>query len=80
MLFRETIDQDLEEKNKKKKKEIKFKAADEDPDEMDMELERKMFSNLNKQKSIFDSDSGNRTSGINTAPSVFEKSALFKPD
>ena len=67
------LDKRIEEQNKKKNKPI----IDDEPDDMDILLERERMLALNKNKSIFDTDSGNKTSGINTAPSVFEKTAVF---
>ncbi|MEG0780363.1 MAG: hypothetical protein RR426_07130 [Oscillospiraceae bacterium] len=72
MSRRTTLDQRIETQNKKKN------LPREDPDEeMDLELERERNFLLNRQKSIFDQAAGKREDGINTAPSIFDKTAVF---
>lgn len=48
----------------------------------DMELEEELESPhplfLNRNKSVFDSGTGNGQGGINTAPSVFDRGAVFR--
>ena len=46
---------------------------------MGAEMGRPRFVPLNVRKSAFGSDEGNRTSGINTAPSVFQRQSVFHP-
>ena len=67
------LDNRITEQNKKKYKQ----QVDNEPNDMELEMERVRMLALNRQKSVFDSDEGNRTPGINTAPSVFEKTAVF---
>ena len=67
------LDSRITEQNKKKQNQPK----DDEPNDMELEMDRVRTLALNKQKSVFDSDSGNRTPGINTMPSVFEKTAVF---
>lgn len=67
------LDNRITEQNKKKLNQPK----DNEPDDMELEMDRVRLLALNKQKSVFDSDEGNRASGINTAPSIFEKTAVF---
>lgn len=67
------MDKRLEEQNRKKRRQ----SPDDGPDDMELELERERMTALNKRKSVFDTDGGNRSPGINTAPSVFEKTAVF---
>lgn len=73
MRYSTTLDKRIEEQNKKKNTPVR----DDEPDDMDVLLERQRMTALNKQKSVFDSDSGNNTPGINTMPSIFEKTAVF---
>ena len=70
------LDNRITEQNKKKLNPPK----DDEPNDMELEMDRVRMLALNKQKCVFDSDSGNRTPGINTAPSVFEKTAVFHID
>lgn len=67
------LDSRLDEQSKKKNKPI----IDDEPDDMDILLDHEIMTALNKQKSIFDTQSGNNTPGINTMPSVFERTAIF---
>lgn len=73
MRYASSLDKRIEEQNKKKNQPM----ADDEPDDMDIQLERERMQALNRQKSVFDTDSGNNTPGINTAPSVFDKTAVF---
>ncbi len=73
MAYRNSLDKRIEEQNKKKNR----PPQNDEPDEMDLELERARMQALNRQKSVFDTDEGNRAGGINTAPSVFEKLTVF---
>lgn len=66
------LDQRMEEQRKKKQRQ-----PPPPDDEMEEELERPAFVPLNKSKSVFDTAQGNRTGGINTAPSVFDRQAVF---
>ena len=45
---------------------------------MEEELERPAFQPINRQKSAFDQGALNRAEGINTAPSVFDRTCLFR--
>lgn len=51
---------------------------DTEPDDMELEAEREKAFSLNRQKSVFETGSINNAQGINTAPSVFERTAVFK--
>lgn len=64
---------------KKKEKDTKKKLPPRSPqeEEMEEELEYPPFQPINLQKNVFDSKSLNETSGINTAPSVFDRQCLF---
>lgn len=73
MRYASSLDKRIEEQNKKKNQ----PKADDEPDDMDIQLERERMQALNRQKSVFDTDTGNNTPGINTAPSVFDKTAVF---
>lgn len=46
-------------------------------EEMEEELERPSFVPLNQKKSMFDSGADKTFGGINTAPSIFSKTAVF---
>ena len=74
MRYASSLDKRIEEQNQKKNK----PKTDDEPDDMDILLERQRMTALNMQKSVFDTDTGNNTPGINTAPSVFEKTAVFR--
>lgn len=67
-----SLDKRIEEQNKKKQRQMP-----DEPDDMELEIERTRMLDLNKQKSVFDSDTGNNAPGINTMPSVFDKTAVF---
>ena len=49
-------------------------------EEMEEEMERPRPTFLNKNKSAFDNASGNAQGGINTAPSVFDRHAVFRTE
>ena len=46
-------------------------------EEMEEELERPRFVPLNAAKSAFDHDAAQTFGGINSAPSVFDRKAVF---
>lgn len=46
-------------------------------EETEEELERPSFVPLNQNKSMFDSGADKTFGGINTAPSIFSKTAVF---
>lgn len=64
----------LDERMEKKRKVKPLPTPDEETED---ELERPAPIFLNRQESVFDRSSLNGSSGINTAPSVFEKTAVF---
>ena len=68
-----TLEQ-LEQSKKKRSRTLPRPAPEE---ELEEELERPQFIPLNKVKSIFDDGPGRTFSGINTAPSVFERQAAI---
>ena len=47
-------------------------------EEMEEELERPRFIPLNKAKNAFDDNAVRTFSGLNTAPSVFDRTAVFR--
>ena len=47
-------------------------------DEMEEEMDRPRPFFLNKNRSAFDTGTGNGQGGINTAPSVFDRQAVFR--
>lgn len=47
-------------------------------EEMEQEMERPRPIFLNRNRSAFDTGTGNGQSGINTAPSVFDRQAVFR--
>lgn len=47
-------------------------------EEMEEELERPRFLPLNQTKTAFDDSAENTFGGINTAPSVFDRKAVFR--
>ena len=46
-------------------------------EEMEEEMECPRFIPLNERKSVFDSGAGKTFGGINSAPSVFDRKAVF---
>lgn len=65
----------LDERMEKKRKSNPLPTPDEETED---ELERPAPVFLNRQKSAFDSSALNIRDGINTAPSVFDKTAVFR--
>lgn len=59
-------------------KERKKKPRPDPDEETDEEMERPAPVFLNRQKSVFDRSPLNGADGINTAPSVFDKTAVFR--
>lgn len=47
-------------------------------EEMEEEMDRPRALFLNRNRSVFDSGTGNGQGGINTAPSAFDRCAVFK--
>ena len=47
-------------------------------EELEEEMERPHPMFLNRNKSVFDTGAGNGQDGINTAPSVFDRQAVFR--
>ncbi len=76
MAMPQSLENRIKEQNSKKQK----PRIDDEPDDMELELERERHFTLNRQKSVFDDDHGNKTPGINTSPSVFEKMAVFRTE
>lgn len=74
-----TVDDELEKQQKDKQKK---KAADPDDEdaEIDIREEKEIPKPINRRKSIFDMADGQGGSGINTAPSIFERTAVFHTD
>ena len=60
-----------------RKKEDKSVVFEEDVDDYYMYMDRKMVPYLNDEKGVFDTTD---TKSINTAPSVFDRTALFRTD
>ncbi|MEG1242157.1 MAG: hypothetical protein RSD32_04300 [Oscillospiraceae bacterium] len=75
MSRRTSLDKRIEEQTKKKN--LPPPAED---DDLDILLEHERNFWLNKQKSAFDTPEGNRSPGINTAPSIFEKTTIFNTE
>ena len=65
----------LEQQRRMKRRKNNLPPPDEETEE-EMERPRPLF--LNRNKSVFDSGTGNGQGGINTAPSVFDTGAVFK--
>lgn len=64
----------LEQQRRVKKQKKNLPPPDE---EMEEEMDRPAFLFLNRNKSAFDSGTGNGQGGINNAPSVFDRQAVF---
>lgn len=69
------LDERMEEQRKKK-----LRRPSPQDEEMEQEMDYPRFVPLNIRKSVFDTDQGNRTQGINTMPSVFQRKAVFHTD
>ena len=65
----------LEQQRRVKKQKNNLPPPDE---EMEEEMERPTPIFLNRNKSAFDTGTGNNQGGINNAPSVFESQAVFR--
>jgi hypothetical protein len=63
---------------KPEEKKKKQAPAQDEPDELDDYMEMPSHEPLNTAASVFDAGINKKTGGINTAPSVFDKSAVFK--
>lgn len=64
----------LEQQRRVKQQKNKFPPPDEETEE---EMDRPVPLFLNRNKSAFDSGTGNGQDGINNAPSVFDRQAVF---
>ena len=62
---------------KKKQQDRARRLPPESPDEVEVEMELPHYAPLNTSKSFFDEGLEKRFGGINTAPSVFDRSAVF---
>ena len=65
----------LEQQRRMKRRQNNLPPPDEETEE-EMERPRPLFQN--KNRSAFDTGTGNGQSGINTAPSVFDRTAVFR--
>lgn len=64
--------------DKKKRERTHHPPNPEDgPDEMDITMEKPVLESLDTAKSIFDEGLERRFGGINTAPSLFDRTAVF---
>ncbi len=72
MALKRDLDRRIDQQNKKKRN----PPTDNEPEDMELWLQRESGSSINTQKSVFDEKLGK--DGINTAPSVFDKFAVFK--
>ena len=64
-------------RDKKQQQERRRRLTPEEPDEVEIELELPRYEPLNAAKSVFDEGLEKRFGGINTAPSVFDRTAVF---
>jgi len=70
------VDRLLDEQKKKgQKKQNDWKTQD--PDEVEIMMEKPIMEPINAAASVFDRGVEKAQGGINTAPSVFERKALF---
>ncbi|MPM42679.1 hypothetical protein SDC9_89348 [bioreactor metagenome] len=67
----------LLEKQKQNEREKKTEAENRWPDEVELLEERPALPSINTAGSVFDRRTAKRFGGINTAPSVFERGAVF---
>ncbi len=65
-------------RDKKQQQERRRRLTPEEPDEVEIELELPRYEPLNAAKSVFDEGLEKRFGGINTAPSVFDRTAVFR--
>ena len=65
-------------RDKKQQQERRRRLTPEEPDEVEIELELPRYEPLNAAKSVFDEGREKRFGGINTAPSVFDRTAVFR--
>ena len=66
----------LEQQRRMKQQKRKNSLLTDEEAEEEMERPKPMF--LNRNKSAFDSGTGNGQGGINNAPSVFDRQAVFR--
>ena len=72
------VDKDLG-KNQKHRQNLQVaRVANEEPEDMELTIPAIPMQPLNSSPDLFDASAQKKWSGLNTAPSVFEKSALFK--
>ncbi|MGI5979272.1 MAG: hypothetical protein ACOX66_07200 [Oscillospiraceae bacterium] len=73
------VDDELEKQQKEKQQKRASNPDDEDA-EIDIRKEKEIPLPINRQRSIFDMAAGKGGEGINNAPSIFEKTAIFHTD
>ena len=66
------------EKNRRIEQQRRRRRMDEEPEDMEEELPHPPYVALDRAKSVFDRGADKRWGGINTAPSVFDRQAVFK--
>ena len=62
---------------KKQLEERNRRLPPENPDEVEIPMELPLHQPLNTAKSVFDEGLERRFGGINTAPSIFDRTAVF---
>ena len=72
MAFKKDMDRRIDEQNKRKRKPV----FDDGPEDMELTIERERGLSIDTQKSVYAAGLGGE--GINTEPSVFDKTAVFK--
>lgn len=63
---------------KKQRQERARRLPPEDPDQVEIEMDQPHYAPINTAKSIFNEGLEKRFGGINTAPSVFDRTAVFQ--
>jgi len=68
----------LAEEERKRRASRKKDPFDGDDDDVEITMEKPPFQFLNARRSVFDEGVDDRFGGINTAPSVFDRQAVFR--
>ena len=71
------VDKDLGKNQKQRQNLQTARAASEEPEDMELTIPAIPMAPLNNSPDLFDAAAQKKWSGLNTAPSVFEKNALF---
>lgn len=72
------VDRELEKNQKQRQNDAARRIAGEEPEDMELTIPAPPLQALNRTAGVFDESAKKMWSGINTAPSVFERGAVFR--